>query len=185
MAKTKQRLDWRSLASQIINDEDLHDPDVQMDHPVVKELTEIVFLNGLTDEEKEAARSCIMKTGKSLPMKTYYKIARNGKPDIDELSEMLFAGLMTDADYEDYIEMKEQKPKISARDYYTKLCAHNEKDAAVKKLARIFEAILDAPETNEEYVPHISRAEFEKMKHDIEWVKKNLKGLEKSRKIWS
>lgn len=178
-----RRINFRELA-EVINAEDLIDPEFQSDHPTVKGVADIAFFNALPEYGREIVNT-ILSSGQSIPLREAYKVTRDSDPNVDDLEEMLFAGLMTDADYEDYIEMKEQKPKISARDYYTKLCAHNEKDAAVKKLARIFEAILDAPETNEEYVPHISRAEFEKMKHDIEWVKKNLKGLEKSRKVWS
>jgi hypothetical protein len=184
MAKTKQRIDWRSLARRIINDEDLHYPDVQPDHPVMKELREIVYLNGLDDYEREAVRRSFESTGVALPMETCYKIAKGGKPDMAELVEMLFTGLLDDVSYEDFVEMRERDPDIDARTYYEKVCAFNEPDPAVKKLARIFSAILDEPETLEEYIPYISRQEFEKMRHDPDWVQKNLKSLEKSKKVW-
>jgi hypothetical protein len=184
MAKTKQRIDWRGFAKRITNDDDLIYPDVQPDHPVMKELREIIFLNGLTDLEREAVRRYFEDSGATLPMETCYKIARGGKPNLTELEDMLFSGLMSDIDYEDFESMKESNPELSARAYYEDLCSFNEKDKSIKKLAKIFAAILDDPKTSEEHTNYISRQEFESMKHDIEWVKKNLKGLEKSKKIW-
>lgn len=48
-----------------------------------------------------------------------------------------------------------------------------------------FEAILDENEPEqEEPLPYISRATFEKMKHDVKWVQENLKAIERSRGIW-
>ncbi|HBN82582.1 MAG TPA: hypothetical protein DDZ89_01950 [Clostridiales bacterium] len=185
MAKTKKRLDWRSIVSRIINDEDLISPDVQESHPAMKELREIVFLNGLTDREREAVGQYFQSTGANIPMKSCYRIARGGKLDLEELTEMLFVGLLPDIDYEDYLETKERKPGISARDYYEQVYSYNEKDPAIKKLARMFAAILDTPdEPVEEFLPYISSVEFEKMKGDIKWVQENLKRIEKSKKIW-
>jgi hypothetical protein len=41
------------------------------------------------------------------------------------------------------------------------------------------------PETNEEHSTYVSRQEFEQMKGDLNWVTKNLKGLDKSKKLWA
>jgi|GEM_PF-3390551 len=180
----KTRINWRDFAGNIINDEELIYPEVQTDHPLMKWITEIIFLNGMTDEERDVVRQYFEKTGANLPMRTCYKISKGGKPNMEELEEMLFTGLMTDVSYENYLEMKERKPGISAREYWENICLYNEKDPAVKKLAKIFAVILDMSETSEEHLPHISRQEFERMKHDVEWVKKNLKAIEKSIMLW-
>lgn len=181
----KTRINWRDLARQIVNDEDLIHPDVQTDHPLMKQLAEIVYYNALSDCERNSVERLFGSTGTHLSMRDCYKIARHGKPDMAELEELLFSGLMSDIDYEDYEEMRERKPEISARQYFDELCSYNEKDRAVKKLAEIFAAILDAPETSEEHTNYISRQEFEQMKGDLNWVTKNLKGLDKSKKLWA
>lgn len=185
MAKTKQRIDWRGFAKRITNDDDLIYPDVQRNHPVVKELKEWVFWNALTPKEREAVEKYFTLTGsKPLPAKEILKIVRRGNIDKGELTEMLFTGMLDEIAYQGYLEEKESKPGVSARDYFNYM-RNREKDKAVLKLARIFEAILDENEPEqEEPLPYISRATFEKMKHDVKWVQENLKAIERSRGIW-
>lgn len=182
MAKTKKRLNWRSIAHNVLG-EGLRFPDVQKNHPLMQELVELIFFNAIPEELQQAV-SDYVTAGNQIPMRTAYKIAKKGQPDMEELTEFLFTGLMTDVDYKDYMDMLEQKPSINARDYYNEFCFYNEKDPGVKKLAAMFEAVLDSDDTEEEYIPYISRQEFNKMRHDLDWVQKNLKSLEKSKKVW-
>ena len=185
MAKNKQRIDWRGLAKRLINDDDLRFPDVQPDHPAMKAFRGMIYWNMLSPEERSAIEGYFASTGqKPLPEKDILKMARGGKIDRDELIEMLFTGLMDDTGYGLYLEERERCPDINALDYFERT-SYNEKDPKVRKVAEIFKALLDEPEPEpKEYVPHISRNEFEKMRHDLDWVQKNLKSLEKSKKVW-
>lgn len=183
MAK-KQRIDWRGLAQRLINDDDLRFPDVQPDHPAMKAFRGMIYWNMLSPEERASIEGYFASTGqKPLPEKDILKMARGGKIDRDELVEMLFTGLMDNTGYDLYLEEKERRPDINAMDYFEQV-SFNE-SPKIRKVAEIFKALLDEPEPEpQEYVPHISLDEFEKMRHDLDWVQKNLKSLEKSKKVW-
>ena len=177
-----RKLNFRSLA-EVIDADDLYDPQFQSDHPTVKGVADIAFFNALPDYGQKIIEQ-ILSSGQDISIKEAYKVTRDSDPDIDDLEELLFTGLMTDIDYEDYLETKEKKPGITARKYFNYVCANTEKDRDVLKLARIFEAIVDAKDTQEEYLRAIPREEFEANRHNSKWVNDNLDALTKAKRNW-
>ena len=177
-----RRINFRELA-EVIDAEDLIDPRYQSNHPTVKGVADIAFFNALPDYGKEIVNN-ILSTGRDIPLREAYKVSRDSDPNTDDLAELLFTGLMTDVSYENYLETKEKKPGITARDYFSHICADIEKDKNVLKLAQIFEAIIDAKDTQTEFLMPISKGEFEANKHNKKWVSGNLKALSKSRNGW-
>lgn len=178
-----RRIDFRSLADCIVDTDDLVNPGVQSDHPTMQGISDLVFFNGLPDDAQEVLQR-ILSTGQNISIKDAYKATRDMKIEMDDLEELLFTGILDDTSYEHYLKMKEDKPGISARDYFNSLCLPYEKDPAVKKLAKIFEAVIDAKETQEEYIKPISKREFESNKDNGQWVQDNLKAIQKSRVNW-
>lgn len=180
------RINFRSLSDEFSEaSQDLESPDLQIDHPAMNGLRDIVHYNCMDEEEQQSYEEHSYRAGKPLPIKDSFEAmqeATTGKVDKSGMEEKFYRGLMEDHRYEQYKKDKKDNPDITAKQFWEHYVKQYEPEN-VKSMERAFRSIMqEPPREKRDNTPFISREQVENMSR--EEIKRNYDAIKKSEKKW-
>ena len=158
-----RKVDFTNLIDGLSEAKDLIDPEVQLNHPAMQELFQILAYN-LMDDGEQAIYDRHVSSGSPLDPKTAFRALGEQGGDNhtkEEMQDTLYTGLMTDQQYQDFQDDKAQEPSLTAKAYYNRYIKQYA-NPGMNKLAKIFDMYLNE-KPPEKLVKFISKEEFTAM----------------------
>lgn len=177
-------IDFRELVETLNDIKDLIRPDIQKDHPAMKELFDTIAYNLMNDHEREVFERYYSEDNSLSSKHAFDRLGVDVGGDHhkkEEVEDTLFSGLMDEDQYDDFQKEKKDDPALTARKYF-KSYVEPYASSHMKKLVSIFETFLEDKPAKKQ-VPFLSHEEFISMSPKDRM--KNYDRAVKSMKKWN
>ena len=159
-----RKVDFRGLADDIRDINDLIRPDSQKDHPAMKELFEILAYNLMDDGERVVFDQDSPWENKPSAWETFHTFGTEvggTNHSREDMLDTLFSGLMDDEQYRDFQQEKSRDSSLTAERYFDGYVLPYA-GPGMRKLSSMFKVFL-AEKPAAKPLPFLSKDEFMSM----------------------